>query len=530
MNKNLFNTQSPVTSPLANARNEAGGLAYSLSDQEALTQLVVTGTFQNTFYSSGSEQLGKVLELAKKCDPVFVAKLAVYARTQAFMKDAPAVLTAYLSTVDGELFKTVFAKVINNGNMLRKFISVMRSGTVGRKSLGNLPKKMVQKLLNGRGEEWLFRNSIGNEPSMGDVIKMVHPKAKNASVNNMFAYLLDRKYDASMLPDVVNSYEDFKKDNTGKMPPAVDFRLLSNIKMSPDQWAYILKSMSWTTLRMNLNMLMRNGVFESSDAVKYAAKTLMNKEEIVAAKVFPFQIYNTIRNTTGLPSEIQKALGVALEVSLVNTPVFEGSTLVALDISPSMGGTATGENGSATSTVTCYDVAMLFAGALLAKNTSAEIVTFDTQARFVKLPSRELNGVLNTLKNLRGGGTEVASVLQLVNSGRNRFDNIIVISDNQSWVQSVGTGYGYQGRGGLVSPLMAAFEVYKKNVNSGTKLVLWDVAPYATTVAPSKVNEVLNVGGYSDSVFSVLEGFINGGGFKTLTEKIEAVSLVQSES
>jgi 60 kDa SS-A/Ro ribonucleoprotein len=317
MNKSLFNTKNPSLVPVANTRNEAGGLAYSLSDQEALTQLIVTGTFQNTFYSSGSEQLGKVLELAKKCDPVFVAKLAVYARNQAFMKDAPAVLTAYLSMVDAELFKITFEKVINNGNMLRKFISVMRSGLVGRKSLGNLPKKMVQKLLNGRGEEWLFRNAIGNDPSFNDIIKMVHPKAKSPSINNMFAYLLDRKYDTNMLPDLVASYEAFKKNPSEGMPPSVDFRLLSNIKMTTDQWVYLLKGMSWTTLRMNLNMLMRNGVFNTPDAVKYAAKTLMNKEQIVAAKAFPFQIYNTIRNTPGMPPEITRALETALEVSLV---------------------------------------------------------------------------------------------------------------------------------------------------------------------------------------------------------------------
>ncbi len=530
MNKSLFNTKNPSLVPVATTRNEAGGLAYSLSDQEALTQLIVTGTFQNTFYSTGSEQLGKVLELAKKCDPTFVAKLAVYARTQAFMKDAPAVLTAYLSMVDADLFKATFDKVINNGNMLRKFISVMRSGLVGRKSLGNLPKKMVQKLLNSRGEEWLFRNAIGNDPSFNDIIKMVHPKAKSPSINNMFAYLLDRKYDTNMLPDLVASYEAFKKNPAEGMPPNVDFRLLSNVKMTTDQWVYLMKGMSWTTLRMNLNTLMRNGVFANADAVKNAAKILMDKEQIVAAKAFPFQIYNTIRNTPGMPVEITKALEQALEVSLVNTPRFEGRTLVALDISPSMFSPATGENGSATSSVMCYDVAMLFAGALLAKNTDATIVTFDTQARYHKLPSRDFNAVLNSLKSLRGPGTEVASVLQLIATNKDRYDNIVVISDNQSWVQSVGTGYGYQGRGGLVSPLMNAFTEYKAGVNSAAKLVLWDVAPYATSVAPSKADEILNVGGYSDSVFSVLEGFINGGGFKTLTDKINAVSLVQAGS
>ena len=51
-NKTLFASLKSLL-PRADARNEAGGLAYQLPPKHALAQLAATGCFNGTFYAAG---------------------------------------------------------------------------------------------------------------------------------------------------------------------------------------------------------------------------------------------------------------------------------------------------------------------------------------------------------------------------------------------------------------------------------------------------------------------------------------------
>ena len=73
------------------------------------------------------------------------------------MKDTPALLCAVLSQRGPGLLAEVFDRVIDDGRMLRNFVQIMRSGTVGRKSLGTLPKRLVQAWFDRSSDERIFR-------------------------------------------------------------------------------------------------------------------------------------------------------------------------------------------------------------------------------------------------------------------------------------------------------------------------------------------------------------------------------------
>jgi len=119
-NKNLFSSRK--RGPKTDMINEAGGKAYRFKNTHALAQLAATGCLSDVFYARADTQLDKVLELCQGVDPLFVAKTAVYARKRGYMKDMPALLCAYLSTVDPELLRRVFPIVIDNAKMLRNFV------------------------------------------------------------------------------------------------------------------------------------------------------------------------------------------------------------------------------------------------------------------------------------------------------------------------------------------------------------------------------------------------------------------------
>jgi len=175
-NKTLFASLRDALIPQTDTVNSESAPAYALAPKQALAQYAATGCFGRTFYATADEQLTRVLELCDAVDAEFVARVAIYSRTQSFMKDMPALLCAWLSARDARLHEAVFTRVIDNARMLRTYVQILRSGVVGRKSLGSAPKRLVREWLASRDEDALFSSSAGQSPSLSDIVKMVHPK------------------------------------------------------------------------------------------------------------------------------------------------------------------------------------------------------------------------------------------------------------------------------------------------------------------------------------------------------------------
>src|ERR687890_2055419 len=174
-NKTLFKSLVGKLVPAADARNEHGAPAYALTPKQALAQYAATGCLGATFYAGAEEQLAKVLELCALVEPEFVAKTAVYARERGLMKDTPALLLAFLAATDVRLLAAAFPRVVDSGKMLRNFVQIVRSGAAGRKSLGTAPKRLVREWLEARDSAAVFRASVGQTPSLADVVRMGHP-------------------------------------------------------------------------------------------------------------------------------------------------------------------------------------------------------------------------------------------------------------------------------------------------------------------------------------------------------------------
>lgn len=64
----------------ANAYNEAGGLAYTLTPKQQLAQLAATGCLNSTYYASAEDQLAQILALSQQLEATFIAQTAIYAR------------------------------------------------------------------------------------------------------------------------------------------------------------------------------------------------------------------------------------------------------------------------------------------------------------------------------------------------------------------------------------------------------------------------------------------------------------------
>lgn len=517
--KSLFKSAS--ISGSATTFNEAGGRAYAFSPEHALAQYTATGTLNHTFYATGLDQLQTVLALSEKVSPLFLAKTAVYAREKGFMKDMPALLTALLSKKDTRLFAQVFPRTIDNGKMLRNFVQIVRSGVTGRKSLGTAPKRAARAWFDSRSPNTIFRQSLGSEPSMKDVIKLVRPSPKKADGQTdsmrqaLYGYLIDKEHVATDLPDIIQVFEAWKARPKEGPLPDVPFEMLTALPLQAAEWKEVAKRMSFTQLRMNLNTLLRHGVFADAEMVEHVARQLRDPELVRRSRTMPYQLMTAWKaQNADMPKQIGFALQAAMEIATENVPTFEGRIYVCPDVSGSMHSSVTGYRKGATSAVSCLDVAALVSAAFIRRNPTAEVIPFSDDV--VKLP-RALNPLdsiatnAQLLASLPSGGTACSAPLRSLNQRQAKGDLVIYVSDNMSWADfarapspaSAGVGAGTR-----PTVMAEEWDLFSRR-NPGAKLALIDLQPYGSTQVKDRA-DVLNVGGFSDSVFDVVSLFARG--------------------
>jgi 60 kDa SS-A/Ro ribonucleoprotein len=357
MANNLLFPSLPAGAQAANATNEAGGKAYAFAPKHALAQYAVTGCLNGTYYAGAATQLERTLELVCTVDPAFAAKVAVYSREKGFMKDMPALLCAALSVLDATQLKAAFPRACDDGKTVRNFVQILRSGAVGRKSLGSVPKKLVQRWLESRTDEQLFRATVGQSPSLADVVKMVHPRPSTPTRAALYAWMIGRPHDAEALPECVKAFEAFKRGESREVPD-VPFQMLTASPLGKDGWTAIARQASWTTTRMNLNTFARHGVFEDPKVTRLIANRLRDPALVRKARVFPYQLLVAhTQADAGVPEEVREALHDAMEVAIQNVPSVQGRLVVCPDVSGSMQSAVTGVRQGSTTVVTCRDVA-----------------------------------------------------------------------------------------------------------------------------------------------------------------------------
>ena len=506
-NKRLFKSLAGKLMPATDALNEEQAPAYALSPKQQLAQYAATGCLNATFYATADEQLAKVLELCVDIDAEFVAKTAVFCRERGFMKDMPALLCAVLSVKDRELLARVFPRVIDNAKMLRNFVQIMRSGAAGRKSLGSAPKRLVREWLDARDPATLFKSNTGQDPSLADIVKMVHPKPNDAAREALFGYFIGRDYVFDALPEVARNFEAFKKGESRDVPD-VPFQMLTALELGTAEWTAIARRAPWQMTRMNLNTFARHGVFGQPGMTALIADRLRDPNAIAKARVFPYQLmvaYTMANANADIPKQVCDALQDAMEIAIANVPEFAGKVYVFPDVSGSMHSAVTGYRRGATTAVRCIDVAALVAATVLRKNPEAEVIPFESDVVQIRLNPRDsVMTNAEKLAKLPCGGTNCSAPLRFLNRRFARGDLVIYVSDNESWIDAQ-----HYGRfGGSATETMNEWANFRGR-NPEARMVCIDVQPYATVQAKERP-DILNVGGFSDHVFDLISDFAGG--------------------
>jgi 60 kDa SS-A/Ro ribonucleoprotein len=537
-NKNLF-ASATSRLPRADARNEAGGRAYQLPPRHALAQLAATGCFNGAYYAEAEDQLATLLDLIVQVDDnLYLAKLAAYSRERAFLKDMPAALLLVLSKRDPALFHRAFDRVGDNGRLLRTLFQLLRSGQFGRKGLSYSLQRAFQRWLNTASVGQLLAASIGHDPSLRDVLRLARPTPPDNARRALFGYLTDKpveRWEPALLSDLpaeVGTLVAYRRAETEAEQVELlgrgRFRwdLLADAARGPAVWKAIARQMGPQALRMNLNTLLRHGVFtDDPEMVAYVAGRLADADEVRRSRQFPYQYLAAALNAeAAVPEPIKEALGRAAEAACGNVPELPGAVVIGLDVSGSMSSPVTGYRGhGATTRLRCVDAAALFAAAILRRNPGSVVIPFDTKAFEVTVtPEESILDLAARLARYGGGGTNCALPLAMANGlYRERpFAGCVLVSDLESWVG--------EGRAGGTA-VMTEWQAFVKNQArlqgdaDRPKLVCINLQAYTTTQAPER-SDVLNVGGFSDAVFTVVASFLADDANRFVSE-VEAIEL-----
>jgi 60 kDa SS-A/Ro ribonucleoprotein len=380
---------------------------------------------------------------------------------------------------------------------------------------------------------------------------MARPTPRDNYRRALFGWLTDKPVEkwapaaVADLPAEVQTLDAYRRAETaeaqaliaGDLP--VRWDLLADSAKGPLVWKAIARQMGPQALRMNLNTLLRHEVFAGNSAggvdramVDYVAGRIADADEIRRSRQFPYQFLAAYLNAAPeIPHAIKAALAKAAEIACGNVPELPGPVLIGLDTSGSMSSPVTGHRGrGASSKMRCVDVAALFAAAVLRRNPDSVVVPFDTAAYEAQFdPSDSILSLAGRLAKFGGGGTDCSLPLREANTRyrKRQFAGVVLVSDMESWVfRSQAFAVGRSGSTGVMNEWQTFVFNQKKlsgSKSAAPKLVCIDLQAYTTTQAPER-DDALNVGGFSDAVFSVVASFLESDTARFVRE-VESIEL-----
>lgn len=494
--------------------NHEGGQAYKMDSALELYSRVCTASLQNKFYESADKAVASIRGLIAKCDPVFVAKLAVYAREKMYLRSVPLVLAVELAKVHrgDDLVKRMITRVIQRPDEITEILSyyAVANGRNGQKKLSKLSNQVKRGVADSFGKFNAYgfaKYNRAGEVTLKDAVKLTHPRPKNEAEAALIKQILDGTLETPNTWEVNLS----EAGKSGKSKKVV--------------WEEMIfeGSLGYMALLRNLRNFLKEGV--SKEAIMVVAERLADPNQVRKSKQLPFRFLSAYRSVSGGKgnrylygrgygdnSEIVSpftgilldAIEKAVTVSIENIPMFKDETvLIASDVSGSMMNPV-----SPKSSIMNYDIGLLLG--MLLKNRCSMAVTgiFGSDWLPVNLPSGNVIANVEKMYEIEGKvgySTNGYKVIEWANKQNYGFDRICIFCDCQLYGGSI----------------QSEWSRYRQKYPDA-KLYLFDLAGFGTSPLSLSGNGVSLISGWSDKVFEVMKAIEEGA--KTL-DVINMISL-----
>lgn len=491
-----------------------GGVSYAQPAKEELAFSLVTSFIDSSYYEKDKKRISRVRALVKKIvekDPAFLAKLAVITRKEFHMRSAFHVLM-------GE-----FARAHRGDNLVRLALAlgVERPDDISeimaylKKPIPNAVKKgAAEALRKFDGYQLAKYRGSGRDFSLADVFNLIHPSPKGLT-------LKDRRAWKELMADDLRSKQTWETEISAAGKDNKDTK-----KSKKAAWQKLVQSekIGYMALLRNL----RN-IVELCDAktIRLAAKRIADPEEVRRSKQLPFRFLSAwielnkiskgspdgLRLEKGNPAvdSLCDAVANAIEASVENIPLLEGTTVILSDNSGSMRGDYGGGSlVSAMSTRSTADIANLFALLAWLRADNTYVGLFGDTLREPMLDRDksifENFETVNEVASGVGGATEagVFIAFEKLIKTKQKVDRIVIFSDQQ-----IGRGCGwYDMRGRRGNSLNELFNEYRK-INPDVMVYSIDLRGYGDNVFQ---DNAIKLGGWSEKIFELMHMVERKGG------------------
>lgn len=504
MKFNFLNRQNKVNV------NHEGAKAYMMTPELELYSAVVTTGLDNSFYESGSDRLERIKNLIAICNAEFVAKLAVYARTEMHLRSIPMVLSVELAkqaSGNDTVSKTV-GNVIQRADEITELLSYYQIANqrTETKKLNRLSKQVQKGLavsFNKFDEYQFAKYNRATDVKLKDALFLVHPKAKDEAQQAIF-----NKIASNTLATPYTWETELSELGKTKYTNAEEKK-----RAVATKWGELIESrkVGYMALMRNLRNIIEAEV--SAKHIQMVCDYIANEKAVMGSKQLPFRFLSAYREIKELKSGYTSAVLNALEDAVMHSAKnikgfgYDTSVVIAADVSGSMQ-----QPVSAKSKVQLYDIGLMLA--MLLQSQCKNVITgmFGDTWKVINMPQR--NVLANVMEFYRregevGYSTNGYLVLEDLIERKKKVDKVMLFTDVQMYNTK-----------GMFHSFEKSWMRYKA-IAPNAKLYLFDLAGHGAQPLDIRLNDVYLIAGWSDKIFNVLFSMEDAGNALTKINSIE---------
>ena len=537
--------------------NEMGEKAFKLSEKEELVSTVMTTFLQNSYYEKEKEIVDRIIKCLDSVDPLFAAKLAIYARNDGNMRSVTHLIAAHIvkRAAGEEWAKRFYNRIVVRPDDMSEILSAygsLNGMELTNKSLRKIPnsiKKGFKTALERLDAYQIDKYKMNSrQVKLLDLVNLLHPTPtqKNAEAYKRLinGESLEGLYESKVLEKEMSKAGQVAKtaDEKREAKSEAISAVLDNVKGMPI---------------FNLLRNLRNIILYAPNRVDDAIEQLTTRQKVLNSRLLPFRFatayeeiekmfYDSKTPSTAIAFEsdidtikvsrtdfavikkkVLDGIEKALEYSCENIPDLEGNTAILVDDSGSMRGDGGGSSRvSAFSHVNSSMIGHLFASMFAWKQKDVYVGLFGDRLIPVKVDRSmrmlDFNKWSYNEGAKCGGSTEsgIYQFLRLCIKEKKKVDNVIVFSDCQIGDNASTAWYGTSSeRSGQFQELFKEF----KKVNPMCNFVVCNLRQVNGNSVFHKSQRILNIAGWSDKIFDLITS--NCRGFDAMIKEIEAIEI-----
>lgn len=482
-----------TTRGLNKTKNISGHAAYVMDDKTKLATMALTTLFaEDKFYGDNTTQLlDLAAHLCQQGEGVYVAKLAVWARTKGNLRTVSHALAAVVAhECSSESFVRPMVRIIasqrgdDGTEMLAAHMALFGTKVRWPHAL----QRGVRDALEQMDAFQIAKYQLAHrEVKMRDTLRICHPVPRDIEAAQAMDACVAR---ALAVPKGWES-ELSERGNTAEV------------------WDELIAEHRLGYMAALRNL--RNIIVSGADVAPVLG-LLGNPSAVRRSRQLPFRFYSAYRELKQvglLTTRVARTLDQALALSCGNVEPLHGRTAVLVDTSASMGWSLSGR-----SKVVCRDTAAVLAALLAHISDDAWVCRFDTTASPLAFAGMSVLADIEAVP-ASGGGTDMAAGFDCLMESGFDADRVVVLSDNEVNGRSWKTHeYGYR-------TIQTKLDKYRARVGHDVWCHAIDLQGYGTQqFTGAKVNIL---GGWSEQVLRFVA--LAERGLGSLVDEIEAVAL-----